>query len=453
MKGLYILFVYIYCKFLKSIFINIIRIGGNLCYNSIMDSEKIGEPTSELSLVKQQLNKAFNDFTDITAIYQSTVDKNTEISNKLTQLKEKYNELIKTNTNRVFLFCLNSLYFQYKILNFELENFTKINSLIQNRMYGDYYKLYNIILSQCKENNILFSEEDFADSACMSEESSQRAKDTASSGESVDNNSNQVDNDNKSNLTETNFPVYKDVDPFFRYRIEDIILIHQRILIIINKLDDIYMQKEANIHDHKNNIFCGYSLSIFLNTLEYENELLKGQINLYMEYISFYHASQKAYLNNLLKKNTEFMCELDTNILVNMVSLNHAALIPCIAETAAASKNIEESVIAPMEDEVEAPHEIDDIPAESMLGFDAPLQADQLEDAYETENQDPEVVTELLEDVEISQDAVDIICDDNLQLGGHGENNRSLDENPCGDVVIDNLSDNMLKAWQDGDNC
>ena len=428
-----------------------------------MNSEKIGEPAAELSLVKQQLNKAFSDFIDITAIYQSTVDKNTEISNKLTQLKEKYNDLIKTNTNKVFLFCLNSLYFQYKILNFELENFTKINSLIQNRMYGDYYKLYNIILSQCKENNILFSEEDFADSARMSEESSQQANDTASSGESVDNSSNQVDNENKSNLTETNFPVYKDVDPFFRYRIEDIILIHQRILIIINKLDDIYMQKEANIHDHKNNIFCGYSLSIFLNTLEYENELLKGQINLYMEYISFYHASQKAYLNNLLKKNTEFMCELDTNILVNMVSLNHAAFIPCITETAAASKNIEESVIAPMEDEVEVeagaeePHEIDDIPAESILGFDAPLQADQLEQTDETENPDPEIVVDdvvLSEDVEISQDAVEITCDDNLQLGEDiAQDNGSLDENPCGDVVIENLSDNMLKAWQDGDNC
>jgi hypothetical protein len=439
-----------------------------------MNSEKIGEPAAELSLVKQQLNKAFSDFIDITAIYQSTVDKNTEISNKLTQLKEKYNDLIKTNTNKVFLFCLNSLYFQYKILNFELENFTKINSLIQNRMYGDYYKLYNIILSQCKENNILFSEEDFADSARMSEESSQQANDTASSGESVDNSSNQVDNENKSNLTETNFPVYKDVDPFFRYRIEDIILIHQRILIIINKLDDIYMQKEANIHDHKNNIFCGYSLSIFLNTLEYENELLKGQINLYMEYISFYHASQKAYLNNLLKKNTEFMCELDTNILVNMVSLNHAALIPCITEVAATgpampvgeattSKNIEESVIAPMEEEVEVeagaeePNAVDDIPAESMLGFDAPLQADQLEDAYETENPDPEPLTEdvvLSEDVEISQDAVEITCDDNLQVDEDiAQDNGSLDENPCGDVVIENLSDNMLKAWQDGDNC
>ena len=72
---------------------------------------------------------------------------------------------------------------------------------------------------------------------------------------------------------------------------------------------------------------------------------------------------------------------------------------------------------------------------------------------YETENPGPEVVTELLEDVEISQDAVEITCDDNLQIGGYGEDIVSLDENPCGNVVIDNLSDNMLKAWQDGDNC
>ena len=260
----------------------------------------------QLSQIKKQLNIIFEDFNEIIAIFHLTVEKNTDISNKLIQLKEKYNDLIKMNTNKVFLFCLNSLYFQYKILNFELENFTKINSLIQNRMYGDYYKLYNIILSQCKENNIIFSEEDFLDSAHMMVET---PNDTIASGETIipDNNSNQTHNANKNNPTEISFPVYKDVDAFFRYRIEDIILIHQRILIIIHKLDDIYIQKEANIHDHKNNIYVGYSLSIFLNTLEYENDILKGQINLYMEYMSFYHSSQKTYLNNLFKKNKYFI--------------------------------------------------------------------------------------------------------------------------------------------------
>jgi hypothetical protein len=416
-----------------------------------MNSENNEEPAAELSKVKQQLNDAFNNFIDIIAIYQMTVDKNNEISNKLTQLKEKYNDLIKNNTNKVFLFCLNSLYFQYKILNFELENFTKINSLIQNRMYGDYYKLYNIILSQCKENNILFSEEDFADSARMTEESSE---DVVTSDKSVDNSSNQTDNENKNNFTETNFPVYKDVDPFFRYRIEDIILIHQRILIIINKLDDIYMQKEANIHDHKNNIYCGYSLSIFLNTLEYENELLKGQINLYMEYISFYHVSQKAYLNNLLKKNTEFMCELDANILVNMVSLNHVALV---TKSSTTPENTEDSVIAPMKEDIDEPNEsnkVDDIPAESILGFDAPLEADQLEQMDNSENQDEVNQEFVTEHIELSEDVLEITCDDNLLIGEYvDQENKSLDENPCGDVVIDNLSDNMLKAWKDGDNC
>jgi len=254
--------------------------------------------TENDSQVKKQLNKSFDDFIEIIEIYQTTVENNETISKKIYKIKEKYNDLIKTNTNKVFLFCLNSLYFQFKILNFELENFTKMNSLIQNRMYGDYYKLYNIIISQCKENNIIFTEENFAKSLQL------------------------IDNDNKNSSTETDFPVYKDIDPFFRYRIEDIILLHQRILIIIDKLDDIYIQKESKINEHKENIRVGFSLSIFLNTLEYENELLKGQIKLYMEYISFYRVSHKRYLNNLLQKNTDFISELDENILINTVSLN-----------------------------------------------------------------------------------------------------------------------------------
>jgi hypothetical protein len=253
------------------------------------------------SPIKKLLNLSFDDFIIIIEIYHSTVDNNETISNKLYKMKENYNDLIKTNTNKVFLFCLNSLYFQYKILNFELENYVKMNSLIQNRIYGDYYKLYNIILSQCKENNIIFTEEDFVKTQQLFEE---------------------THNENKNNSAETGFPVYKDIDAFFRYRIEDIILLHQRILIIIDKLDDIYIQKESIIIEHKTNICVGFSLGIFLNTLEYENELLKGQIKLYMEYISFYHASHKRYLNILLKKNTDFLCELDTNILINTVSMD-----------------------------------------------------------------------------------------------------------------------------------
>jgi len=419
--------------------------------------------TVQLSQVKKQLNIAHDDFKEIIDIYQSTVDKNNVISNKLTQLKEKYNELIKSNTNKVFLFCLNSLYFQYKVLNFELENFTKINALIQNRMYGDYYKLYNIILSQCKDNNIVFSEEDFSDSARMLDDStfdSESAKlilasdiefkyaplrgaalnspnDITQDNEDVINdNSNTtiVDNDRKTNPTEISFPVYKDVDAFFRYRIEDIILIHQRILIIIHKLDDIYIQKEANIYDHKNNIFVGYSLSIFLNTLEYENEILKGQINLYIEYMSFYHSSQKTYLNNLLKKNMDFMIELDSNILVNTVSLNESMTI---TELSVNSEN-KENLVLDTDDETS---DIDVIPPLDTKLF-----------------QEDSIILGKSTNILHSNALQDNCMDDQLYYDDILEDNSPeeiipetvLDENPCGNVVIDNLSYNMLKVWSEG---
>jgi hypothetical protein len=58
----------------------------------------------------------------------------------------------------------------------------------------------------------------------------------------------------------------------------------------------------------------------------------------------------------------------------------------------------------------------------------------------------PETVVELTE-----ENRPEITCDDDCE--DIVQENGSLDENPCGDVVIDNLSDNMLKAWQDGDNC
>ena len=433
-----------------------------------MNTESIEPLVSvQLSPIKKQLNTAFDYFNEIVAIYQSTVDKNTDISNKLTQLKEKYNDLIKTNTNKVFLFCLNSLYFQYKILNFELENFTKINSLIQNRMYGDYYKLYNIILSQCKDNNILFSEEDFSDSARMMDET---PNDTVAASETIvtDNSSNQTENDNKNNLSEISFPVYKDVDAFFRYRIEDIVLIHQRILIIIHKLDDIYIQKEANIHDHKNNIYVGYSLSIFLNTLEYENEILKGQINLYMEYISFYHSSQKTYLNNLLKKNTDFMSELDSNILVNMVSLNHTTIM---AEPEPSTDSENDQAVIDGGDDVTS--DVDVIPRESILTSEGSWNQEEGRSTKKLDSHDkshdPSLRSTIQENLQgmdtlLHYDSLeqvdDYLLEETIQETEQQEVNTenvselelvnesdSLDENPCGNVIIDNLSYNMLNAW------
>jgi hypothetical protein len=145
-------------------------------------------------------------------------------------------------------------------------------------MYCDYYKLYNIIIGFIKENRT------------------------------------DLDIDE---LELKSYPTYKDLEPFQEYKLEDIKDIHSNILVLINKL---YLQLNSKVDcvDHYNeNHKIGFSISNFLNTLEYENRLLKEQISLYINYVSFFHISEKRQLNRLFMRMQEFYKEIDENININ----------------------------------------------------------------------------------------------------------------------------------------
>jgi len=181
------------------------------------------------------------------------------------------------------------MYFQYKILRVELEQFQKMIALIFNRMYGDYYKLYNIIQSQCKDNstNIILSSE--------------------------------------------NVVVYKDLDPFTEFSVDDLTLTHRIIIETLKKLQELYSSKQEEINDHNSNMRVGFSVTSFISTLSYENKLLGEHISLYSEYLSFYHSSQRKYLDNALGKINSFMREIEDEILTNHKS-DKKEVVTIIAE-------------------------------------------------------------------------------------------------------------------------
>lgn len=448
--------------------------------------------TENLTEVQADLRNHFYDFKHIITIYKTVTEKNTNIEERLIHLKDKYNDLIKNNVNKVFLFCLNSLYFQYRILNFELENFNKISTLVQNRMYGDYYKFYNIILIQCKENNIPITKEDFLDLDFLDNTTNE---DEIKKGNKTDLDvippplADAVDDTNSSNEQtpeesadmpyniEEQFPVYKDVDPFFRYKVEDIVKLHKRILLIINKLENIYVEKQLKIDECKMENNVGFSLNIFVDTLKYDNELLKGQIHLYMNYISFYHTSHRSYLFKLLKNNSEFLDDLDNNVLVNLAnfevkksSSGPVSMGPVIEMEENLNETyvieppvLEETLVSPPEEESE-PEVVTESDPESVIVEE---ESDPVADAIASEEVEPEVdgvspsdegETEIVptateseidtvppaESTE-SESAVEEIEPDNLEVN-EGINNPC--EDPCEGVVIENLSDNMIKAWQ-----
>jgi len=200
------------------------------------------------------------------------------VSTKLSDLKKVYNDLAKTNCKKALLFCLDSFYFQYKTFTLEMEHIDRYRALMNNRMYCDYYKLYNIILDFIKENR--------------------------------------TDLEIEEEIVKT-YPVYKDLEPFQEYKVDDIKDLHSNILVLINQLYIKTSAKDEDIDHYNENHKVGFSISNFLNTLSYENRLLQEQITLYINYLSFFHISQRKQLNRLHLRMQEFYKEVDDNINVN----------------------------------------------------------------------------------------------------------------------------------------
>lgn len=225
-----------------------------------------------------QIEKLRNDFENIITLKREISKVKQVVSDKLSQLKLVYNDLIKTNNKKIFLFCLDSFYFQYKTFAMEMEHIDRYRALMNNRMYCDFYKLYNLIVTHIKDNR-------------------------------ADMNTNE--------LEMKSYPAYKDLEPFQEYKLEDIKEIHANILLLINQLFGKSLDKHDAIEHYNQNHKVGFSISNFLNTLEYENRLLREQVGLYINYVSFFHISQRKQLNRLYLRMQDFYKEVDENININ----------------------------------------------------------------------------------------------------------------------------------------
>lgn len=222
-----------------------------------------------------QNEKLKNSFKNIISIKKEIGNTKNNVATKLGELKKLHSELIRDNNKQIFLFCLDSFYYQYKIFAMEFEHIKKLRAILNNRMYCDYYKLHNMIIKFCKEHV------------------------------------------NEDALNIHSFPVYKDLEPFQEYRIEDITLLHESILNLINTLYLESVSKEDAILHYNDNHKVGFSISNFLNTLTHENRVLQDQITLFINYISFFHISQHKQLTKLHHRICDFCTEVNDNINMN----------------------------------------------------------------------------------------------------------------------------------------
>jgi hypothetical protein len=215
-----------------------------------------------------KLNKLKENFQNIESIIQKINISKINILEKIDKYKVLYQDLLKNNNDDIFIFCLDSLYFQYKTSLMEYEFIEKNIYFIMNRIYCDYYKLYNIIILELNEKKII-------------------------------------------DIKKKIFPKYKDLDILYQYSWETILSIHNEILSIIDKLYLKYKEIKSQISNYIDNNKSVISISNFINTLKYENEILENVIKLYISYISFFHYSQNKILVRMNSKMFEFEKYID----------------------------------------------------------------------------------------------------------------------------------------------
>ena len=151
-------------------------------------------------------------------------------------------------------FGLDSFLFQNKLIELEEECVGKVYCYIDNRMYGDYFKLFGMIRDFLKGNL----------------------------GENEFKTFKEFDH-------ERQYPVYKDLDKFKVYHFDLVNQIHADIISIIEQMQAIHKEGERRIEENRQKLNYGMNIDNYIINQEHMNENIQMKTKLYIKYLSTYH--------------------------------------------------------------------------------------------------------------------------------------------------------------------
>ena len=213
----------------------------------------------ETRLVK--LKSEFNDIINIRNIVKNVFD---TLQIRIDRLRQIYAEFIKTNKSEMFVFGLDSLHFQSKLIDIEYDDMKRLFLAINNRMYCEYFKLHKIIVEYISKN---------------------------------------VTDKKVSDLVKiTNFPIYKDLEPFKEYKFEIILDIHENILNLLGILISILNNKENELTIHKTKQKIGLNIDNFITSFNFNISVMREKITMFITYIEFFHKMHSKYLKRFSNK-------------------------------------------------------------------------------------------------------------------------------------------------------
>ena len=221
-----------------------------------------------------QLKLNFTHIIDIRAQVISIFD---ILQQRIDKLKLLYADFIKSNRDNLFIFGLDSFHFQSKILDIEYDDMKRLFLAINNRIYCEYFKLYNIIVSYVCET----------------------IKDKKALEMFSINNS---------------FPVYKDLEPFKQYKFEIIQEIHENILLLLSSTNNYIINKEHELKLHQGKQEIGLNIDNFVNTFNYNVSTIRDKTLLFITYVEFFHKLHTKYLRRFATKVQTMYSQINSDI-------------------------------------------------------------------------------------------------------------------------------------------
>ena len=214
-----------------------------------------------------------DNFESVKSLRTSIIDLTYSLNIKVETLKSIYSELLDNNKSSNSL--LDTLYFQTKLITFELKSINDMFNLIDNRIYGDYYKLYKSIVK--------FSNNKYTDNTILK-------------------------------LATNNFPIYNDLNCNTEYDFTVTQEIYGTIISLLDLMECDLVNRNNNLLKDETKKQQGIDIDNLLHNVKFNNTIINENIELFKHYIEAYNKFHKKYFSTFFIKVKLFYSQIDRDI-------------------------------------------------------------------------------------------------------------------------------------------
>ena len=223
----------------------------------------------------------------------------TDTEEKIQILKNMYLDIITTHQDNVYIYGIDSFHFQNKTIENEYSFMNKVFISIDNRMYCEYYKLYQMIQDYIKKE---ITDQKFIEMVLMKKK----------------------------------YPVYKDLELSKNYDFNITAELHQTILHTINELNDFLLNNVSKLEEINKQYAMGLYIDNMVNNINYNNAILVERINMFNRFMDASNKHHTKYFTRLLNKSKTMIDVINEDIHIkttstSVVAIAHKEIAPAIA--------------------------------------------------------------------------------------------------------------------------